>query len=220
MLGFRKREKANSAKNLGESGWWVGFLDTFSADPEIARELFFKRMLDENVERLEYIKSGFAANGVKFEVNSVLDVGNGPCGLLTAFSDLVAKTGCDPNNPNYESASILHNPRGSINFYNESHQIKGKQLFDFISCVNVLDHVLDPGKVLIDIRRLIKPTGLIWLSVDTRKQEETHTVHPHALNEEIMASLLKDFRIVNFSDEKKCYDEHPTNKRLDYWLAG
>ncbi len=220
MFSFRKREKVDSAKNLGESSWWVSFLETFSNDPKVARELFFRRMLDENFERLEYIKSGFVTKDLNFNPLSVLDIGNGPCGLLTAFPNHVMKIGCDPNNPNYESASILFNPGGHIKFFNESNQVKGKQLFDFISCVNVLDHVLDPGKVVKDIRRLIKPGGLIWLSVDTRKEEETHTVHPHALNEDIMNLLLKDFSLVNFNDDKKCYDEHPTNKRLDYWLAG
>jgi 2-polyprenyl-3-methyl-5-hydroxy-6-metoxy-1,4-benzoquinol methylase len=215
---FFKNEDPGSEKNQGETQWWVGYLDTFSNNPILARELFFKKMVEENHQRLQNIQSGFASKGVTFRPRTVLDVGNGPCGLLHAFESNIEKIGCDPNNSNYIKAKILYNPDAQIKFLSDIAEIKQKNYFDFVSCINVLDHVIHPKKMVRQIWRVMKPGATLWLSVDTRLKEETHTVHPHALNEKIMTKYLKRFITINFEDDKRCYDEHPTNRRLDYWL--
>jgi ubiquinone/menaquinone biosynthesis C-methylase UbiE len=39
--------------------------------------------------------------------------------------------------------------------------------FDLIVCNNVLDHVHDPNRVLIEIKRVLSPDGLFAFAVDT-----------------------------------------------------
>lgn len=219
MFPWRK-EKSDSQKNLGESNWWIEFAKSFDqTNIELSKSKFVKRMLDENIERLETIKAGFEEAGYSFNPKNVLDIGNGPCGLLHSFQDAETLVGCDPNNFNYEKAGLLYNPDGKICFFDDISDIKISKKFDFVSCVNVLDHVLNPKQIVKNIEKNTNSQSLIWISVDTRRQEETHVVHPLALDLRIMKKYLKNFKIVKFDDTQKCYDEHPTNKRLDFWLV-
>jgi len=76
---------------------------------------------------------------------------------------------------------------------------------DLVIIENCLDHVSDPGEVVAEIRRLLKPGGLMWLFVDLSNHSDE--MHPHAMNEEKVRGLLGGFEVVR--DEVAPLKAHP-----------
>ncbi len=61
---------------------------------------------------------------------------------------------------------------------------------DIVVIENVLDHCESPKDVLDEIRRLLKPGGLLWLLVDL--MDYSDAMHPSPMNEERIRTLLAD----------------------------
>jgi ubiquinone/menaquinone biosynthesis C-methylase UbiE len=59
---------------------------------------------------------------------------------------------------------------------------------DLVIIENALDHVSDPAAVLTEIRRLLRPGGLLWLLVDL--SEYSDRMHPHPFSESRARELL------------------------------
>ena len=59
---------------------------------------------------------------------------------------------------------------------------------DLVVIENCLDHVSDPARVVAEIRRLLRPGGMVWLLVDLMTY--TDAQHPHAFSEQRLRSLL------------------------------
>ncbi len=208
-------------RNLEEVNWWVNYIfNRHGNKPEISEKAFTKKFVNENKARWYYIASAIKKNPSDFKKSVILDLGNGPCGLLNA-SEAFTKIGVDPNNFLYKQNKILYNiPKNIIYLTTHAESIPiMDETFDVITCVNVLDHTNEPLSILNEIKRLLKPNGLFFLSVDTRKPAETSIVHPHAINKSQILRWSKPLQVSSYRDDQPCYDEHPTNKRLDIWFT-
>ena len=209
-----------SQRNQEEVNWWKKFIfQFFDKNPEVSEKKFLDRFRSECGTRWKYI-----CDGLNLDINccsegAVLDVGNGPCGLIN-FVPARIKVGVDPNNELYQRHDILYNVHNDVVLLPARAEAIPllDHTFDFVTCVNVLDHTNDPVAILNEIHRLLKPGGIFWLSVDTRKPEETQLVHPHAISEEIVTEWASAFECIVCRTDQRCYDEHPINKRLDIWF--
>ncbi len=70
--------------------------------------------------------------------------------------------------------------------------------FDLVFCTNGLDHYDRPVKSLKEIKRVLKPKGLLILTVDTFPTDlgYRNKKHPHTYTEKKIISQLKDYEII------------------------
>lgn len=100
----------------------------------------------------------------------VLEVGCGPLGIVGVVN-WGERHAVDPLDDFYGSHPVLSRHRPAAVRYQKS---AGEQLpfpaehFDLIILENVLDHVREAGRLLQEIRRLLKPGGLLYFTVNVR----------------------------------------------------
>lgn len=103
-----------------------------------------------------------------------LEIGIGPLGVgVSGFlMEIPSRCGLDPLGP------VQLQCADSLRAFIESHRIpyvvgRGESLpvasctADLLVCSNVLDHVLNAGAILAEIRRVLTPSGHLFLIVDT-----------------------------------------------------
>ena len=215
-----KAEREAQARNQEEVNWWKHFIfKHFSPDRETSEKLFLERFRIECTKRWDYICEPLSIDTYQYREAALLDIGNGPCGILNFIPGNI-KVGIDPNNKMYRENEILYNVEKEVRYITcpaEKLPLPG-EYFDFISCVNVLDHVSDPQIVLDEIIRVLKPGGVFFLSVDTRKEEETSLVHPHAFDGDKFIEMAVPLVCLYARNDQPCYDDNPVNKRFDGWF--
>jgi len=215
-----KAEREAQARNQEEVNWWKHFIfKHFSPDRETSEKLFLERFRIECTKRWDYICEPLSIDTYQYREAALLDIGNGPCGILNFIPGNI-KVGIDPNNKMYRENEILYNVEEGVRYITcpaEKLPLPG-EYFDFISCVNVLDHVSDPQIVLDEIIRVLKPGGVFFLSVDTRKEEETSLVHPHAFDGDKFIEMAVPLVCLYARNDQPCYDDNPVNKRFDGWF--
>lgn len=148
--------------------------------------------------------------------NTCLEVGIGPLSLgISAFlPEIPNRFGLDPL-PRVSTNSTVEQPKGSteelrsyiqalrgsiryVQACGEEIPIRSESM-DFVICSNVLDHSSDPDAILREIRRILRPSGRLYLGVDTfsllgllkwhvwtkyaHKHETLVTAHPYRLLE-------------------------------------
>jgi glycosyltransferase involved in cell wall biosynthesis len=126
---------------------------------------------------------------------TVVEIGCGPLGVVSGLRAR-RKIGVDPLLPAYRDLWGL-----------EAHNCEyladqGEKISlpdctaDVVICLNVLDHVQSPAAVLMEIRRILKEDGELFVSLDLEGQDEQ--CHPQSLDLEGVARLLTNtgFRIV------------------------
>jgi len=72
---------------------------------------------------------------------------------------------------------------------------------DVVFCVNVLNHVQDPDKVLSEIARIMKPKGKLYFDVHNNPRS---VGHPHAFTQKSVCLLLKrHFKVERMIEQDK-----------------
>ena len=124
----------------------------------------FKPLHVINPLRAKYIK-----DKTDLENKKVLDVGCGG-GLLTeALHDFGAKvTGIDAAGPGIEVAKLhASNNQKNIEYYEKTAEDlnqQHKEHYDIVTCLEVLEHVPDPGSLVATCIDLLRPEGHLFLS--------------------------------------------------------
>lgn len=129
----------------------------------------------------------------------VLDYGCGD----GALAGLLAKqgahvTGVDPNQVGLALAQREFSRRKLEGTFVSSPEELPNQFFDRIVCTEVLEHVVDPESILEDIRRLLRPNGIVVITTPIRLSEKVRDVEHERefYPSEFEALLSKHFSIV------------------------
>jgi 2-polyprenyl-6-hydroxyphenyl methylase/3-demethylubiquinone-9 3-methyltransferase len=128
----------------------------------------FKPLHIINPLRANYINQKISLDGLK-----VLDVGCGGGLLAEAFESMGASvTAIDVTEANIEVAKLHAKQGGKTISYlmtrAEDLVIKEPESFDMVACLEVIEHVPDPGQLIDACAKLLKPQGEMFLSTLNR----------------------------------------------------
>ena len=103
----------------------------------------------------------------------------------------------------------LHPMRFSFDFVKADicNKTFGSNLFDIITAISTIEHIRYAFKAIKEIHRLLKPNGLLLMTIpysfDKPRQTKFHLIH----NKATLAHLLKDFDIkVEFTESPETND--------------
>jgi len=129
----------------------------------------FKTLHDVNPLRVKFIQSHADIAGKR-----VLDVGCGG-GILT---EALAKNGADALGIDLSEELIdiadLHGLESGVNAHYQKISAEAlaeqqPESFDHVTCMEMLEHVPDPGSIIASCARLVKPGGMVFFSTLNRK---------------------------------------------------
>lgn len=89
------------------------------------------------------------------------------CGMISMFefSSIVNQMrACDPLLPEYRE--ITGPVKSSRMVYSNNVDVIEPETFDFIVCVNVIDHTPDPQTIIDDLLKVLKPGGKLYFEVN------------------------------------------------------
>ena len=174
-------------------------LDSFYNDPKRMHYSQVEKLaaIDNNIYRLkqfEYVDEKYCKN------QSYLEIG----GILGALALIAASMGFKKS-INYELSDVLRNEGIRIansqqinNFYGLS-EFPENEMFDFVSCHQVLEHLQDPTGLLVSIRNCLNDEGLLFLSVGYHAfPHPGHFRLKYNLND-----LFKKNGLINIADPKQ-----------------
>lgn len=129
----------------------------------------FKPLHDLNPARLNYIKQ--RANGLSGK--AVLDVGCGGGILSESMAHEGADvTGIDMGDANLTIARMhLYESGEKVNYQKKTVEALAEekpQQFDVVTCLEMLEHVPDPGSIINACKKLVKPDGHVFFSTVNR----------------------------------------------------
>jgi len=129
----------------------------------------FKPLHDLNPARLEYIKQ--RANGLSEK--NVLDVGCGGGILAESMAHEGAHvTGIDMGDANLTIAKMhLYESGEQVTYQKmmvEELAEQQPEQYDIVTCMEMLEHVPDPGSVIAACKKLVKPDGHVFFSTVNR----------------------------------------------------
>ena len=148
------QNEVNKFEAIAES-WWDPLGD-------------FKPLHVINPVRANYINNKAPLNGLK-----ALDVGCGGGLLAEALDSRGAQvTAIDVSEANIEIAKLhAKKERKEINYQHitvEELVINNIEYFDVVTCLEVVEHVPDPSKLILSCVQLLKPKGQLFLSTLNR----------------------------------------------------
>lgn len=133
-----------------------------------------------------HLKTFFGVDG-QFPESIVVDVGCGPIGIVSVI-EAKKKIGIDPLIDEYNK--IYKDRQTDVEYINsKAEDIPLPDSYaDIVFCVNTLNHVQDPEKVLGQIARILKPTGTLYFDVHINPR---NIGHPHVFTKKHTHALLK-----------------------------
>lgn len=162
-----------------------------------------------------------------FEKKKILDLGSGPGGIVLGLKELIGGTKdcqfiCADPLMNFFKEKICILKEGQnlklLNAEGENLPLKDKSI-DIIFCTNVLDHCRNPGKVISEVRRILKDDGIFYPSLHLVYDylfifknfiKLIDKNHPHHLTKKDIKKILKkNFSTVTVTDKKKIIHDQP-----------
>jgi SAM-dependent methyltransferase len=148
---------------LDELGWFVHYAerrrDEYGASYDEER-LANSRLLLEEVLELCGRDADWLAQ------STVLSVGSGCTADLVAWTAAV-KVCADPLLYAYQQLGLLLDDGRTVNLSVGAEELPLVDEFaDLVLCRNALDHMPDPAAALAELQRVLRPDGLLFLSVD------------------------------------------------------
>ncbi len=155
-------------------------------------------------------------SGLETTGQAVLDVGGGDGGLMEPF----LRAGCD-------CSLVDYNPQprpGVRRLGNTLQDIPAGSHFDIITCSHVLEHVADPMELLVDMSRVLRPKGRLYVEVPLELWkgipiEREPVTHVNFYNDESLAFALRraGYRILSSGPAVGSYGN---SRILIAWAVG
>lgn len=155
----------------------------------------------------------------------VIEVGCGPLGILPFFA-AAERIAVDPLDPFYATNPVLASLRSPAVDYREGVAERlpcESNRYDLAIMENCIDHVRDVQAVMDELQRVLKPDGVLYLTVNARTRWGYHVHrilsrllidpgHPYTFTPPRVRALLRDrdFRIVSFET-----GSYPEARRAD-----
>ena len=163
---------------------------------------------------MSMIAKAFPSNPPSLVNASVLEIGSGPVGLI-AFLEASTRIAIDPLCEFYSTQPALveyRNPDVKYENVKGEHIPYEDESFDMIIIENVIDHVENAGGVMEEIFRLLKPGGVLYLTVNLHPPWGAflHRIvsklridggHPHTFTLNSISGFLNKYRFDIFYDE-------------------
>jgi len=148
-----------------EAGYWKKRAEAIQAGS--ATDLgFYEWRAGQLIQRLSGIGYGHLTDGGA----DIMEIGSGPVGLASHFP-AAKRLLIDPLASTYSASRVLVHQRNPEALYCEG---TGETLptkdnaFDLVIIENCIDHVRDIDAVMTEVIRVVKPTGLVYLTVNNR----------------------------------------------------
>jgi len=168
-----------SAKQKAELGYWN-------------RRLQIEGKLANDHYHDVYTKH-FGLTDEDYRGRRVLDVGCGPRGSLGWCSEAKEAVGLDPLGWEYAG---MNRDAGHQIITGKAEEIPfPDNHFDIVSCFNALDHTDDFDHALSEMKRVLKPGGLLLLLVNTNHAPTA--LEPHTLGPEILVDYFSTWEKVD-----------------------
>ena len=145
----------------------------------------------------EMLHEGYGLSYDFFKDKKILEIGCGPAGIIFSIDNAKERVGLEP----LDIAHLLNEPwKKSVirNGTGENIPYSDKS-FDVVLCFNVLDHTINPSKVLNEIYRVLDENGefLLWMHVLKQRYRfltpilnKLDSPHPHHLTYIDILSLI------------------------------
>lgn len=144
-----------------------------------------RSVVEDHARRTARDSAAFLIPHIK-PTDTILDLGCGPGTITADLAELVPQgrvVGGDPVESVLKQAAEYAQTRGLSNVTFE--KIDGNQLsfpddsFDVVTCHQVLQHVNDPVGILKEMRRVVKPGGIVAAREADYKVRMLFCAHPH-----------------------------------------
>lgn len=154
----------------------------------------------------------------------ILDLGCGMGGLTTALALSGASVQPLDFNPHYCRITRLRGTRYGLDFSPVNaageHLPFADERFDLIVCMDVLEHVQDPEKLLSEINRCLKPGGLCQLTAINRFAFRDPHYHVRFVNW-LPRSLSEHYlRLVGRAKDNARFADRQTLREMHYYRYG
>lgn len=138
-----------------------------------------------------------------------LEIGGGPFPALAAAPAWRQAIAVDPLARQYvEEGLIPAAAEGLIHLAASGEAIPlASASVDLVIIENALDHVTDPGAVVREAHRLLRPGGLLWVLVDL--SEYSDAMHPHPFSLERARALLAACGFERVHERTSEHHSHP-----------
>ena len=128
------------------------------------------------------VLSHFLTRSEISDAQTIIEVGTGPhCVVRHLFEDASIKIGLDPLLCRFDERPRPNKNTCYVAAVGEFLPVRDAAA-DLVVCINVLDHVMDAGQILREIRRVLKPNGRLLLEIHTFPKIFTPIMfldHPH-----------------------------------------
>jgi SAM-dependent methyltransferase len=181
-----------------EQGYWASVAD------KIARGSYERMDFYEwRAGEIKKYLSDIGRENILDGNSNIIEMGSGPLGVIGYLPGL-NRVAVDPLNKYYstnEHLCKLRNPEVTyLSSPGESVPLESSS-FDFLVIENCIDHVQDMNGVMREIRRLLKPEGILYLTVNCRSSlgYYIHRIlaklaldpgHPHTFTEDRLIRFL------------------------------
>ena len=108
---------------------------------------------------------------------SCLDAGCGPAGIFIILGNNTVDA-CDPLIDKYEGLDVFDKTAyANVNFLKSSiENFNVEKQYDYIFCLNAINHVADLGKSIAKLYEVLQPKGTLLLSTDVHRYKFLKTI--------------------------------------------
>ncbi|MFW6008820.1 MAG: class I SAM-dependent methyltransferase [archaeon] len=191
-------------------------------------EYFFKQQTEKGKKIINFIEKN---SNIKLKNKNILEIGTGAGGILYEFK----KRGNEVLGIDLGSEYVSFGKKKGLNLKVGTLNILDKNIkADIIIYSHVFEHTLNPIRELIDAKKMLKPTGIIYIEVPGVKNinknydmdflrylQNAHTYH---FTKTTLANILSklNLKMLNGTEEIKCIVINSKEKKQiknDYFIT-